>query len=379
MPTEVRAAQPILASHLRPGSSWVPHPSPFLRKVGRSANTTPSRSLSASTLGFLFLSFAFFLPQLSILLAHSTVKQDDALESGRQAYESSDYPRAAQLLQDAASRNPQNAEIQLLLAKTYAEMQQHDAAIASAEKAVALDPQNSVYHEWLGRVYGNKAEHAGMFSGLSLAKKTRKEFETAVRLDERNFSARQALIEFDCSAPGIAGGGEDKAQPQIASLAQLDASEGHYAAGNCRRQKKDFATADAEFTKALESNPKSPNLIYDIGDYAVKHSQPDRLISVADSGEKVAPADPRAKFYRAVAFVLTKTRATEAERLLRDYLQHAPTRTNYPHPSHAHEWLARLYESQGRKQSAIDEYEAALQADPKNRSARESIKRLRGS
>src|SRR5437868_6468038 len=128
-----------------------------------------------------------------------SVKQDEAFEAGRRAYEASDYNRAAQLLQEAAARNPLNAEIQLLLAKTYYETQQHDAAITSAEKAVALEPQNSVFHEWLGRAYGEKAEHAGMFSGMSLAKKTRKEFDTAVQLDERNFSARQALIEFDCS------------------------------------------------------------------------------------------------------------------------------------------------------------------------------------
>src|SRR6266699_720160 len=121
-----------------------------------------------------------------------------------------------------------------------------------------------------GRAYGEKADHASWFSAISLAKKTRKEFETAVQLDARNFSARQALIEFDCSAPGLVGGGEDKAVRQIEQLAEMDAAEGHYAAGNCRRQKKEFAAADEEFTKALESNPKSAELIYDIGDYAIK-------------------------------------------------------------------------------------------------------------
>ena len=305
------------------------------------------------------------------------LQPDEKFESGRQAYEASDYSKAAQLLQEAASKNPQNAEIHLLLAKTYNEINQHDAAIASAERAVALDPQSSVYHEWLGRAYGAKAEHAGIFSGLSLAKKTRKEFETAVRLDERNFSARQALIEYDCSAPGIAGGGEDKALPQIAKLAELDAAEGHYAAGNCRRQKKDFAAADAEFTKALENHPKSANLIYDIGDYATKHSQPDRLLAVASEGEKVAPADPRGNFYRAVAFVLTKKSGGEAESLLREYLNRAPTRSGYPRRWEAHEWLGRLYENQGNRKAAIDECEAALKLDPKSKSANEALKRLR--
>jgi tetratricopeptide (TPR) repeat protein len=303
----------------------------------------------------------------------------DAFESARQAYEISDYPKAVQLLQEAASKDPKNPEIFLLLTKSYNEMQQHDQAIASAEKAVSLDPQNSVYHEWLGRAYGEKAEHAGPFSGLSLAKKTRKEFDTAVHLDEKNYSARQALIEYDCSAPGIAGGGEDKAIPQIARLTELDSAEGHYAAGNCRRQKKDFATADSEFTKSLDSHPKSANLIYDIGDYAMKHSQPDRLVAVADQGEKVAPTDPRGKFYRAVALILRKDNSAQSETLLREYLKTAPTRSGYPRPHEAHEWLGRFYENQNKPQSAITEYEAALKLDPKSHSASDALKRLKKS
>src|SRR5438034_4283054 len=81
---------------------------------------------------------------------------------------------------------------------------------------------------------------------------------------------------------------------------ELDAAEGYYAAGNCKRQKKDFAGADEEFTKSLESRPKSAELIYDIGDYAMKRAQPERLFSVAEAGERASPNDPRGKFYRGV-------------------------------------------------------------------------------
>jgi tetratricopeptide (TPR) repeat protein len=303
----------------------------------------------------------------------------DAIDSARQAYESSDYPKAVQLLQEASAKDPKNPEIFLLLTKSYGELQQHDQAITSAEKAVALDPQNSVYHEWLGRAYGEKAEHAGPFSGLSLARKTRKEFDTAVHLDEKNYSARQALIEFDCSAPGIVGGGEEKAVPHIARLSELDASEGHYAAGNCRRQKKDFASADAEFTKSLGSHPQSANLIYDIGDYAMKHNQPDRLVAVANEGEKIAPKDPRGKFYLAVALILQKDNSPHPETLIREYLKIAPNRNGYPRPHEAHEWLGRYYENQNKPQAAIAEYEAALKTDPKSRTASDALKRLKKS
>src|ERR1700676_4794983 len=227
------------------------------------------------------------------------------------------------------------------------------------------------------RGYGGKAEHSSWFTALGFAKKTRKEFETAVKLDGKNLAARQALVEYDCSAPGIAGGGEDKARPQIAEIAALDAAEGHYAAGNCRRQKKDFATADEEFTKAMASRPRSSDLIYDIGDYAFKRNQSERMLAVADAGEQMNPCDPRGKFYRAAALILKKERADEAEALLREYLQKAPTRSSYPRPATAHAWLGRLYEEQGKADEAAKEYEAALKLEPKNKPVQEQLKRLR--
>jgi tetratricopeptide (TPR) repeat protein len=312
-----------------------------------------------------------------MVMAAANAKQEAGLEAGRRAYEASDYAKAIQTLQAAAANDPQNGEVQLLLAKSYLELQEYDPAIKSAEKAVAIDPQNSVYHEWLGRAYGEKADHASLFSAISLAKKTRKEFEAAIQLDGKNFSAWQALIEFDCSAPGIVGGGEEKALPQIKQLAEMDAAEGHYAAGNCRRQKKDFAVADEEFAKALESNPKSAGLIYDIGDYAVKRGQPERLVAVADMGERVAPDDPRGKFYRGVALVLKKENSEEAERLLREYAKKAPVRSGYPRPAAAHAWLGRLFEDQNKMEEAVKEFESALKLDPKNKMAHEALKRLK--
>src|ERR1700739_5181486 len=209
--------------------------------------------------------------------------------AAKRAFAAGNYSKASEISNREAAVSPHDAEVQHFLARCYFENEEFDHGIAPAEAAVSLEPKNSGYHELLGRIYGEKADRSGWLSALSLAKKARKEFETAVRLDEHNFSAMQALIEFDCSAPGIAGGGEDKARPEIEKLGALDAAEGRYAAGNCRRQKKDFEAADAEFRKSLALHPKSADLIYDIGDHYMKRSQPDRLQLVIEEGERVAP------------------------------------------------------------------------------------------
>jgi tetratricopeptide (TPR) repeat protein len=324
------------------------------------------------------LGSAAVLLMLAGLASGTAIKQNESLEAAKAAYEASDYAKAVQLLQSAATTDPSNGEIQLWMTRAYYELHEHDAAIASGEKAVKINPDNSIYHEWLGRAYGLKAEHSGWMSALGWAKKTRREFETAVQLDSKNFAARQALVEYDCSAPGIAGGGEEKAAPEISEIAALDPAEGHYAAGNCRRQKKDFARADEEFTKALEGRPRTES-IYDIGDYALRRNQPDRLLAVAAAGEKASPDDPRGKFYRAAAFILKNERLDEAQRLLVDYLKQAPTRTAYPRPAVAHYWLGRLHQQQGKTSDAEKEYESALKLDPKLKTAQEALKKLRKS
>jgi tetratricopeptide (TPR) repeat protein len=301
--------------------------------------------------------------------------EDGGLEAARHAYELSDYEKAVKILQDAVGKNPRDGEVLFLLAKSHFELRQFDAAVANAERAVAVAPENSTYHEWLGRSFGEKASKSSWFSALSLARKAQQEFETAVRLNPKNYSAFQALIEFDCAAPGIVGGGEDKALLKIEQLAAMDEAEGHYAAGNCRRQKKDYLAAEVEFDKALVK-AKSPELIFDIGDYAMKRNQPQRLLAVVAAGQHASPGDPRAKFYRATALILLKQKPVEAESLLREYLNTAPRRTGYPRPALAHDWLGRLYENQNNRDAAAREYATSLHADPKDKTAQEALRRL---
>jgi tetratricopeptide (TPR) repeat protein len=301
----------------------------------------------------------------------------DGLKAAEKAYDEYDYPKAIQLSNEAANANPQDAQIQLLLTKAHLELQQYDAAIKSAERAVAIDPKSSLYHEWLGRSYGEKAEHSSFMTALGFAKKTRKEFQAAVDYDWRNFTARQAVIEFDCAAPAMAGGGEDKAIPEIAQIAALDAAEGHYAQGNCRRQKKDFSVTDTEFNKALQAKLKSADRVFDIGDYAVRHEEADMLVEVADLGANLAPSDPRPQFYRAVALVLKKRNGEDAEKLLQEYLRQVPARSGYPRATTAHYWLGQLYEHQNKDAAARAEYETALKQDPKNKSAQEALKKVK--
>jgi tetratricopeptide (TPR) repeat protein len=316
---------------------------------------------------------------LALALLPAVLRADGAaLEQARQAYVAGDYHKAIDILKGATSGDPNNGDLYALLSRSYLQLDAYDAAVSAGEKAVSLSPNNSEIHRVLGEAYGAKADHASMLSAYSFARKTQKEFQTAADLDPHNFEALQNLVEYDCAAPGVVGGGEDKAQPLIQKLTSMDAAEGHYAAGNCRAQKKDFSAADAELTKALESKPKTAKRVYDIGDYFLKRSNAAQLLAVADLGEQLAPADPRGKFYRATAFVLQGQKLPEAEQLLQDYLKAAPMNSDYPRPWAAHYWLGQLQERKKNPAGARAEYEAALKLNGKYKPAQEALKQLGG-
>jgi tetratricopeptide (TPR) repeat protein len=320
---------------------------------------------------FIRAALACLLVLPGIALADGT-----SLEKARGAFEKGEYTQVIEILKSTAAGDPNNGDVYVLLARSYLELNEYDAAVNSAEKAVAINPKNSEYHRWLGEAFGAKADHASMLSAYSLARKTQKEFAAAVELDAHNFDAHQDLIEYDCTAPGMVGGGEEKAQPLIEKLMVMDAAEGHYATGICRAQKKNYDVADTEFTKALESKPRTAKRIYDIGDYFLQRKNPEKLLAVALAGEELAPHDPRGKFYRGVALVLQNQKPAEAEKLLREYLQVAPMYSEYPRPWVAHYWLGRLQDNQKNLAGARSEYQAALKLNGKYKPAQEALKQL---
>jgi hypothetical protein len=54
-----------------------------------------------------------------------------------------------------------------------------------------------------------------------MAKKTRKEFEKAVELDEKNYNALEDLMQYYLEAPGFLGGSKKKANEIEKRLNQI--------------------------------------------------------------------------------------------------------------------------------------------------------------
>src|SRR5438874_151401 len=193
--------------------------------------------------------------------------------------------------------------------------------------------------------------------------------------------AANALLADDAKA-AFAAGDYAKAiellNREIASSPRDAAAQ--YLLARCYFEDEQFdraiPPAEAEFQKALALHPKSADLIYDIGDHYMKRSQPDRLQVVVAEGERAAPGDPRANFFRGVILALEKKNETGATKLFREYIANTPKRNNYPSKAMAHYWLGRIQENQNNAAAAKTEYREALSLEPKNRLAKEALNRL---
>src|SRR5947208_16698323 len=86
----------------------------------------------------------------AVAAAQTAVKHEESRAEARRAYEASDYGKAIEVLEEASAREPKNGDIQLMLAISYLKLQKHEVAICSAEKSVALGPENSILPQWLG-------------------------------------------------------------------------------------------------------------------------------------------------------------------------------------------------------------------------------------
>ena len=161
---------------------------------------------------------------------------------------------AVQVLEQQVRQAPNDAAGYNLLCRAYFMMEEWDRGITNCEHARNLDPQNSLHYLWLGRIYGEKADRAGFLSAAGLAKKSRSAFERAVELDPRNWEARKDLAEFYASAPGIVGGGKDKAREQAEAIRALNPAAANWVAGQIAEKNKDYGAAEREYRAAIAAS-----------------------------------------------------------------------------------------------------------------------------
>lgn len=279
------------------------------------------------------------------------------------------------LLQERIAAEPAVAESYNLLCRAYLDLGNWNAAVTACEKAVKLEPGNSAYHLWLGRAYGQKADHSSFITAAGLADKVRTEFETAVRLAPTSVEARADLADFYIEAPGIVGGGKDKAEAQAREIAKLEPAQAHLVTAKIAEKKKKLAVAEAEYRTAIRLSGGTAGTWLGLANF---YRRTGRFPEMEDA--VVHATDPRLKrpdvlMEAAQVLINSGRNFPGATELLRRYLASPATVADAP-VFKAHYLLGTVLEKQGDQQGAVQQYRAALSLAKSFSQAQNALNRL---
>jgi tetratricopeptide (TPR) repeat protein len=306
------------------------------------------------------------------------IPAQSVVDSAKKLFDAGQFKDAETLVRAQIGKNSSDPALYYWLGKCAFELYDDDLAFNSAERAVELDPKNAEYHYFLGTASGYKAEHSNWFSGLSLARKTQHEFLTAVQLNPDKLEAQRDLISYYIAAPGIAGGGDDKAQAQITQLDVVHVVSARLARMELYENRKKWAEAENEAKSVLAARPRQVKTFLEVAEFYQNREDATGMRNALAGVPRDASADLHVAYYRAVADVIAGENLQEAQKSIDAYLskQPSPLREDHVTLGNAHSWMGRLYLKLGWRTSAINECREALKLEPKNRYAHDCMKRI---
>ena len=270
---------------------------------------------------------------------------------------------------------PQDAAAYNLLCRAYYQVRNWDRGIAACEKAVSMEPNNGVYHLWLGRVYGEKADSVSFFSAASWAGKTRTEFENAVRLAPDNVEARTNLAEYYFEAPGFMGGGKDKAEGQAQLLDKLSPAAAHWVRAKLAEKRKDFTAAENEYRAAIQASNDGAVAWLDLASFFRKQNRFGDMEDAINHAVAAPKDHPEVLVESADMLIKAGRNFPLATQLLRRYLDSSSKSEDAP-AFRAYYLLGTVLEKQGDKKSAAEQYSKALALAKSYSPARDALNRV---
>lgn len=279
-------------------------------------------------------------------------------------------------LHQRISENEKDAAAWHLLSRAYLAEEQWDKAVEAGEKAVALSPDSSEYHDWLGRAYGERADHVIFVTAIRLAKKTRAEFERAVALQPDNVAAQSDLGEFLLEAPGFLGGGPEKAQRIQQQLVKLDVPSSHWLQARIYEKQSRFDEAEREYRAAIDATTTHKAQYWlNLASFLRRRNRLDDMEAAIQQAVAASNHADGVLLRAAELLVRTNRNFNSAAKWLRQYLNASESIETDP-TFRAHYVLGSLLEKQGDRGSAAAEYRTALQLASGYAPAHDALKRV---
>ncbi len=246
------------------------------------------------------------------------------------------------------------------------------AAVKLGERAIATLPRDAEAWYYAGQAYGRMAMEVSMLRKASWASKTRDAFQKAASLDPDHLGAREGLVQFYSMAPGIMGGGKDKATAEVNAFATRNPAGGHY----LRAMTLEGAPAERELRAAVRLGPNESRYRVALVSMLDRGKRNAEALAVIDAGLARKPDDAGMLYmlgrHAAVHGQRTETGLAALDRLL----SRPATSLEGVSVAGAHWRRGQLREKQGQTSEALLDYRRAVALAPNLADAKKDLARL---
>jgi tetratricopeptide (TPR) repeat protein len=311
------------------------------------------------------------LPVIAFVTAIAAPLPAQSVEQGVALFNAKKYAEAKAVLLPLGARD---ASAAFYLGQIEIGDNSFDKAADWFEKAVQMNPKNSVYYDWLGRAYGRQAQNASKLRLPFLARKTKNAWDTALALDPDNLDVREDLITYYTQAPGFVGGSKEKARQMAAEIKKRNAYRGSIAVANLCAADKDDPCVERELATMTTSYPDSAGAVISLAAFHANRKEYDQAFSLLDQRLRIRPNEMVTLFQIGRTAALSGQNLDRGETALKAYLASPPP--NGPAPANAHFRLGMVYEKRGANNLAREEYRTALQLNPRLEDAKKALANL---
>ena len=243
------------------------------------------------------------------------------------------------------------------------------------DAAIALDPRRIDAYIWRARTYVQEIQSVNFLRKGSVAGRARGMLDKAVSIDPSSFEAREARTEYYMEAPGIAGGGIDKARAEASEAKRTSPYRGALLVGRVEEKDGKVTAAEAVYRALIASYPDSGGAYAALSTFYQSQSRWDDAFRIIDDRLSRNPNDYGMLYQLGRAASLSGQRLEAGEEALRRYLGRENARKAYD--SSVHYRLGAILERRGDRAGARAEYTQAVTLDPRYEAAKRALDRLR--
>lgn len=309
-------------------------------------------------------------------LSLMTVQAAD-LVSAKALYEKGQFKEAQTQFSELHKTKANKAEAAFYLGQLAFKADDVETAMDFFDEAVDGMPKNADAHYQYALSNCRVAQSASVFRQLGLAGDCKNHALEAIALNPRHFDARDLLLSFYLQAPGIAGGGRDKAEQLQKDTAALDSNKGLAMSAQLAISDKKFDVAEQHLQALIAAQPDKPDALLTMGLLQVSQEKFEAALTQFRLMAERFPQDARAPYQIGRVSVLAKNTQWfgEGEQAFKQFFT-LPEGDKAPSKAWAYFRMGELYELMAKPAEAKVAFAEARKLNPDDRLQKELAKKV---